>query len=159
MFTATTTQDSENSKEIVRALNGCIETCTNGEKGYGAAAADVRAPELKALFRKYAQQRADFVLALQAAIRKLGGFPENEGTFRGALHRGWMSYRRLVEGRNDHAILESCAFGEQAALHAYEAADRAVVHAVPEELRVLVQEQYADIQSAHADLRSRLAPG
>jgi uncharacterized protein (TIGR02284 family) len=151
--------DSEISKELVRALNRCIETCTDGEKGYGVAAADVRAPELKALFHTYAKQRGDFVVALQEAIRTLGGFPENEGTLRGALHRSWMTCRGLVTGRKDRDILEGCAFGERAALDAYEAADRAVVHAVPDDLRALVREQYADILDAHADLRDRLKRG
>ena len=159
MSTTTQEHESENTKELVRALNKCIETCTDAEKGYGAAAADVRAPDLKSAFLDYAQQRGAFVLALQRAIQKLGASPENEGTLRGSLHRGWMTARRIVEGRNDHAIVESCVFGEQTTLHAYEAADRAVHHPVPEEIRVLVREQYAAIQRAHADLQARLAPG
>lgn len=158
MSTATEPKESENTntKELVRALNRCIECCTDGEKGYGVAAADVRAPELKALLEKYEHQRAGFVLALQAAVRQLGAFPENEGSFGGALHRGWMNYRRLVEGRNDRTILEGCVEGEQAAVRAYEAADRAVFGTVPNDLRALVQDQYAAIQAALADLRARL---
>ena len=119
--TAATTakEDAESTREIVRALNRCIETCTDGEKGYGTAAADVRDPELKALFLERARQRSEFVLALQDAVLKLGATPENEGTFRGPLHRGWMSYRRAIEGHDDHATMQGCAYGERAALRWY----------------------------------------
>jgi uncharacterized protein (TIGR02284 family) len=153
----TAREDAESTREIVRALNRCIETCTDGEKGYGTAAADVRDPELKALYLERARQRSEFVLALQDAVLKLGATPENEGTFRGPLHRGWMSYRRAIEGHDDHATMQGCAYGERAALRAYEAADSVVLHAVPPEIRALIQKQFAAIREAHADLRARLA--
>jgi len=156
MSDPTSTQTPENTVEIVRALNGCIETCTDGEKGYGAAAADVRAADLKHLCLESAKQRGAFVLELQAAIRKLGSFPENEGTFSGAVRRDWMTYRRLVEGPDDRVVLEGCADGEKASMRAYEAADRAVLHPAPDEIRALVQHQYAAILSAHSDIRARL---
>lgn len=149
-----TEQFESSSKELIRALNRCIETCMDGEKGYALAAADVRAPELKSLLHKYSEQRGNFVLALQAAIRKLGGYPENEGTFGGPIHRGWMSLRRIIEGRSDRVILQDCIQGEEAAIRAFEAVDRSVIHAVPEDLRALLQEQYADIHVALARLRA-----
>jgi uncharacterized protein (TIGR02284 family) len=159
MSDPTIRRTSENTTEIVRALNGCIETCMDAEKGYGAAAADVRAPDLKHLCQQSANQRGAFVLELQAAIRKLGAFPENEGTFSGAVRRDWMTYRRLVEGPDDRVVLEGCADGEKASIRAYEAADRAALHPAPEEIRQLVRHQYAAILSAHGDLRSRLGAG
>ncbi len=143
---------------FIRALNACIETCVDGQKGYGSAAADVRDPALKALCEESAHQRGTFVVALQAAVRQLGGLPENEGTFRGPLHRSWMSLRRAVQVHDDTVVLEGCAEGEKAAIAAYEAADRAVLSPAPVEVRALIQAQYAAIQRAHADLRARLAP-
>jgi uncharacterized protein (TIGR02284 family) len=156
MTTQTQTRERESSKELIFALNRCIETCMDGEKGYALAAADVRAPELKSLLHKYSEQRGNFVLALQDAIRKLGGFPENEGSFGGPIHRGWMSLRRMIEGRDDRVILQDCIMGEEAAIRAYEAVDRSVTHVVPEELRALLQDQYAEIHVALARLRAHV---
>lgn len=87
------------TRAIARILNTCIEACTNGEKGYAVAAADVRDPVLKALFHDYSEQRAEFVRGLQIAVQELGAFPENRGTAGGTAHRGFMAVRRAVEGR------------------------------------------------------------
>src|SRR5262249_20849408 len=145
-------------REIVRALNHCIEICTDGEKGYAAAAADVRAPALKASFQEKAKQRADFVLELQAVIQQLGGYPENEGTARGTVHRGWIDLRLAVEGREDHLLLEECVRGETAAIEAFKKAiQRTPLDTLPRDLRSLVQRQYSTIQASLEEARQKLA--
>lgn len=149
--------EAATSDTLIHALNSCLETCFDGQKGYGAAAADIRDAGLKGLCEQSAHQRGAFVVALQTAIMGLGGAPENEGTFGAPVHRGWMSLRRLVQVHDDRIVLEGCAEGEQASLRIYEAADRAVLHPAPVEIRALIQEQYAAIQCAYADLRARLA--
>ena len=144
-------------EDIVIALNECIETCIDGEKGYAIAAADARDPGLRTVFQRRSKERADFVLALQAAIQALGSFAENEGTARAPLHRGWIDLRLALEGRTDRVILEECRRGEQAALNAYEKAlRRAPLATLPQELRKLVQEQYASIEAALEDTKTRL---
>jgi uncharacterized protein (TIGR02284 family) len=157
MSTAAATLSPQNTKQIVRALNRCVEVCTDAEKGFRSAAANVRTPELKGLLLKYAQQRSSFVVALQGAIGKLGGFAEDHGTLRGSLRRGWLSYRRLFEGKKDRVTLDACVHGEEASLRTYEAEDRRVFLTVPDDVRALVQQQYVAMTSARADLRDRLA--
>lgn len=142
-------------KEIVFALNTCIETCTDGEKGYAMAAADVRSPTLKELFLSRSLERADFVSALQQATRDLHAVPENQGSPRGALHRGWVGLRKVLEGQSDLLVVEEVTRGEEAALNAYqEAMCHALSGKLPSAVQELLQTQSAAISSAIADLRS-----
>lgn len=142
-----------NYKTIIRALNACIETCMDGEKGYAIAAAEVRDPALKDLCMRRSEQRSEFMQALQRAVGGLGGFPENEGTARGVLHRGWMTAARVARGRSDALFLEECIRGERAAMRDYEAAlRRAHVEALPGDLARLLTEQYNALRESLAAL-------
>ena len=155
-MTTTTTQHT-NAKAIIYALNTFIETCTDGEKGYGVAAADVREPWLKTLFERKSMERADFVVDLQFAIQKLGASPENEGTAKGAAHRAWIDARVVLEGRTDRAIVEECSRGEQAAVKAYEKAFlRAPLETMPSDVRNMIQLQYEAIQASFEEIRRQL---
>jgi uncharacterized protein (TIGR02284 family) len=139
--------------KIIRTLNTCIEVCIDGEKGYAIAAANVRDETLKALFHKYAEQREDFVRALQRAIDNLGGYAENEGSTKGTLHRGLSGARIALEGRTDEVILGECERGELGALAAYDRAFAKVsLDAMPPNVRSLLIEQRAAIQSAYDDI-------
>ena len=145
-------------REVARALNRCIEIFTDGEKGYAAAAADVRAPGLKAAFQEKAAERAAFVQELQAEVQKLGAYPENEGTATGTAHRGWVDLRLALEGRSDRIVVEECVRGEAAALDAFEKAlGRTQLDVLPDELRALVHRQYAAILLGLDQARQRLA--
>ena len=153
-----TSTERTSLNEIVFALNTCIEACTDGEKGYALAAADVQSPALKEIFLARSLERADFVSTLQKATRDLHGAPENEGSVRGTLHRGWVGLRKVLEGKNDLLILEEVLRGEEAARSAYQ---EAVCHAqrglLPEDVQALLDAQSAAIGSSLTDLRSRKA--
>jgi uncharacterized protein (TIGR02284 family) len=145
-------------RAIIMALNDCIEINTDAEKGYALAAADVRDPTLKARFLARVKERADFVLALQDAIHRMGATPENEGTMRGAIHRGFTGISRIARGRNDAKIVEQCVRGERAALDGYEAALRRVFfRRLPPELKAMVEAQYSSIKRSLDYLRESFA--
>jgi len=143
-------------KATITALNRCIETCTDGEKGYGAASADARDTTLKSIFRTYEVQRGEFVSALQTQIDRLGADHENEGTLRGTLHRGFTGARLQIEGRNDAVLVDECMRGDDAALRVYDK----ILHeaaAMAENVRLLITNQRDAILAAAADMRNRLA--
>jgi uncharacterized protein (TIGR02284 family) len=154
-----TADESGKSKrgEIVTALNSCIETCTDGEKGYAIAAADVRDLGLKAYFQGKAEERADFVVALQEAVAALEATPENEGSAAGALHRGLVGVRKAIEGRSDKLLVEECLRGEVAALAKYDAAlGHVSENDEPTTLRALLVHQQEILGKSIAELRRRL---
>lgn len=150
---------TENARrQVIEALNDCIEINTDAEKGYALAAADVRDPTLKARFLSRVKERANFVAELQKAVHQMGATPENEGSVKGALHRGFMAMLRVAAGRSDRRIVEGCIHGETAALAAYEAALKHVYfHRLTDDLKALVESQYSTIKRSLEDLRERTA--
>jgi uncharacterized protein (TIGR02284 family) len=153
-----TTSPTNTRTLLLSALNRCIEAAADAQKGYAVASADVRDAALKALFQLRSDERATFAVALQRAVAELGGWPENHGTFEGALHRVWLEGRLAVEGRLDRTVLLECERGERAGLAVYETA-LSLANAnrdVPLQLREALRTQLAAIRGALEDLAKRL---
>jgi uncharacterized protein (TIGR02284 family) len=158
MTTTTSAPPTSARRHTIVALNRCIEICTDAEKGWAIAAADVRDETLKLRFLARVKERSDFVVELQKAVLSLGATPENEGSVKGALHRGFMTAVRVAEGRSDKLVVEQCIRGEQAALAGYENALRGVYfHRMPVRLRAIVDAQYSTIKRSLEDLRESYA--
>lgn len=142
---------------IISALNRCIEACIDGEKGYGIAAADVRDAELKTELIDRARARGEYAITLQRLVEKLGAFAENQGTNKGALHRGLMDARLALGGRSDAVVLEECLRGDGAAIAVYEESMRRVEEeGASEEIRGALLSQLNALRYAFVELRKRL---
>lgn len=137
--------------EVIRTLNGLIETCRDGEEGFRTAAEGVQSAELKELFHSYSRQRASFVGELQDEVRRMGGEPEDSGSTSAALHRGWMGLRAALSGGHDDAVLAECERGEDAALASYRAA---LGTDMPASARSVVERQFAEVKEAHERVRN-----
>lgn len=135
---------------IISTLNGLIETCKDGQTGFKEAAEGVEKSDLKTLFYECSQQRSQFAGQLQAKVRELGGDPEKDGSFSGTLHRGWINIKSAVTGQDETAILNECERGEDAAVKAYK---NALEEDLSADVRSIVQEQYATIQSTHDKIK------
>ena len=149
-------QGQVDPKRIIRALNLCIQACTDGQKGYAIAAGDARDAELKRYLQRCSDQRAEFVRQLERALWSFGAAPESHGSARGALHRGWLDVRIAVEGRSDAVVMEECALGDGAARYAYERALADTFEDLPREIRMMLQAQYTSIGSCRDELERRL---
>jgi len=132
--------------EIVSILNGLIETCKDGEKGFREAAEDIDIGYYEILFLEYARQRSQFAAALQAEVRKLGGDPDRKGSMAGTFHRGWMNLRSAVNPKTNEMTILECERGENAALKNYEHALKANL---PEDIKSLIHNQYEQIKHTH----------
>jgi uncharacterized protein (TIGR02284 family) len=137
--------------KIVAALNHLIETCKDGQHGFRTAAAAVYNRDLRALFKRYATQRAKFASELQAEVRRHGGQAGKTGTLMAAVHRRWMDFKSTVLGHSDAAAITECERGEDAALKAYEAVQN---DGLPPDVQALVSRQHGEIQEAHDRIRS-----
>jgi len=139
----------------VSILNDLIETSKDGEKGFTKSAEDAGNAELKAVFMEGARRCSDAVQELQALVRSEGGDPEDTGSVASALHRGWVSLREAVTGRDDEAILEECERGEDYAKAQYR---KALDSSLPFSIREVVERQYRGVVANHdrvRDLRDR----
>lgn len=135
--------------DVPAFLNGLIEVCLDGERGYHAAVADVENSELQGIFQHYEEQRAKFARELRGEVVRLGGEPTASGTLQGALHRGWMDMKSVVTGASSRAVIAACETGEDSAAAAFELA---VDSTIPGETREIVERQAKQIREAHSHM-------
>lgn len=136
--------------DVISTLNGLIETCKDGQEGFKQSAEGVTDSNLKSVFYEFGQQRSQFAGELQNLVRELGGDPENSGSTAGVLHRGWINIKAVVTGKDDGAILNEAERGEDAAKKAYK---EALETSLPANAASVVQNQYAQVQTAHDKVR------
>lgn len=139
------------TNEYVTLLNGLIEICKDGEKGFREAAEDIEIGYYQILFQEYARQRSQFASALQQEVRKLGGNPDRKGSMAGTIHRGWMNLRSTVNQKTNELIIRECERGEETALKNYR---KALDLDLPETLKSLIQTQYQTIRHTHGRIKA-----
>lgn len=141
----------DRQKETVSVLNNLIEICEDGRQGYQQAAENIEHADLQRVFGTYAQQRAQYAASLRDEVRRLGGEPEEDGTFVGTLHRGWINIKSAITSQDLGAVVAECERGEDTALEDYK---KALDNALPANVRTVVQEQYEGVRKAHDQIRS-----
>ena len=137
--------------DTISVLNNLIETCKDGQNGFQTAADGVKNSELKTLFNKYSQQRAQFAAEIQGEVRRLGGDPEKAGSVVATLHRGWINIKSAVTGEDESAVLAECERGEDSAVSNYQDALKANL---PADVKSIVQRQFTQVKEAHDRIRS-----
>jgi uncharacterized protein (TIGR02284 family) len=94
-------------------LNSLITTTIDSALGFERAAEDAQAGRFREMFRDFARERRGVVTALQAAVRELGGTPEDDGSLKADLHRRWVDLRAAIGGDGgDKAIIDEVERGE-----------------------------------------------
>lgn len=137
--------------DIVDTLNDLIETSKDGELGFAACAKHVTSTDLRDLFLRRAEECRAAAGELQTLVVEYGGKPDSGGSATGALHRGWVAVRGSVAGYSDHAMLEECERGEDAALGRYRAALRQ--ENLPESVRAVIARQQLGVQANHDQIK------
>lgn len=137
-------------KETISVLNDLIETSRDGEEGFKACAEDVQRPDLKTLFTDRARQCASAAEELQQIVRRLGGDPEEDASFSGAMHRRWVDLKSMVTGKDELAILNECERGEDVAKEHYQ---DALKKTLPPDIRAVVERQYQGVLHNHDQVK------
>jgi uncharacterized protein (TIGR02284 family) len=137
--------------QVASTLNDLIQTARDGENGFRAAAERVDDSNLRHLFESYAQQRSEFAAELQLEVRRLAQDPVDSGHATAALHRGWMDLKAGLTGRDEASVISECERGEDMAVGVYR---KALDSQLPEDLRMVVQRQFDEVQQAHDHIRS-----
>lgn len=125
--------------DVISVLNNLIETSEDGVKGFRDAARAIQNPRAKDVFNTRVEYIERAESDLKAAVRRLGGDPEDRGSATGALHRGWLNLKAAITGNDDDAIIAECERGENAAVERYE---DALGKELPPEIRLMVDKQY-----------------
>jgi uncharacterized protein (TIGR02284 family) len=113
----------ETNNEIISDLKGLVNIVNDGKEGYESASEATDSIELKAVFLKYAAQRAGYAVELKDHIAQHGGSSDNEeGGVLGALHRTWIDIKQALSSKEDASILGAIETGEKAAIEKYDKA-------------------------------------
>jgi uncharacterized protein (TIGR02284 family) len=131
--------------DVRSTLNGLIEMCKDGQKGFLEAAHHVKDLSLKSMFRELSQQRSRFAGELQQEVTRIGGEPETSGSATDAWHRGWLDFKAKITGRSDPSIIKEAERGNDAAAKAYQ---KALMEELPDDIRDVVERQYKAIREA-----------
>lgn len=108
------------SEEISNKLNELLVKNYDAEKGYLNAMSNVDDKNLKIFFKRRASERSQFAKELRTEILRYGETPEDSGTFKGAVHRNWMSLKSALSSNNEEKILEEAIRGEEKSLEEYD---------------------------------------
>ncbi len=108
------------TEEISNKLNELLIKNYDAEKGYLNASENVDSPTLKIFFKRRATERSEFAKELRTEILQYGEVPEDSGSFKGTVHRNWMSLKSLFSSNDEEAILEEAIRGEEASLEEYD---------------------------------------
>jgi len=107
------------SEEISNKLNELLVKNYDAEKGYLNAIDNIESDRLKMFFKRRASERSEFAKELRTEILQYGELPEDSGSFKGTLHRNWMSLKATFSSNNEEAVLDEAIRGEEASLEVY----------------------------------------
>ena len=107
-------------EEISKKLNELLVKNYDAEKGYLNAIDNVESSDLKLFFKRRASERSQFAKELRTEILQYGQIPEDSGSFKGAMHRNWMSLKAVFSSNNEEVIIEEAIKGEEVSLEEYD---------------------------------------
>ncbi len=108
------------SEQISEKLNELLVKNYDAEKGYLNAKDNVEDKNLKIFFKRRASERSQFAKELRTEILRYGEVPEDSGSFKGTMHRNWMTLKSTFSSNNEEKILEEAIRGEEASLEEYD---------------------------------------
>ena len=140
---------TEHSKDSA-TLNTLIATLLDSVDGYTKSAQDVTDRDLADRFNARARERQSAVSGLQAAVARLGGNPEDDGSLLAGAHRAFLNLKEAVTGTDDQAIINEIERGEDYLKGKFEAALKNVDLAP--EARSAVDQAWTSVKAGHDEM-------
>jgi uncharacterized protein (TIGR02284 family) len=151
-----THQEGHTTGGDIATLNTLTTTLIDSVNGYEDAANNSESERLRELFRQCASERNKAVEDLRAEIRRLGGNPEDDGSFLGKTHQRFLDLKAAVMGRDEQAIINEVERGEDYLKGKFEAALNS--DQLTGESRMAVERAFQSVRSGH-DRMSALKHG
>jgi len=146
----------DDRQDEVSTLNTLIATTIDSITGYEDSATNIDNERFREIFRQRATERQRVVEDLRAEVRRLGGNPEDEGSFLGKAHQRFEDLKAAVTGRDEQAIINEVERGEDYLKQKWQAAlQSGNLHG---ETHDLVERCYQSVKSGH-DQISQLKHG
>ncbi|TSJ42082.1 ferritin-like domain-containing protein [Fluviicola chungangensis] len=141
-----------NNQEIVDCLNNLVQINNDRIQGYLTASQETDQDDLRSVFSEMMTTSQECRRELVHEITKLGGTPVEGTTVSGKLYRIWMDIKSALTSKDRKAILNSCEFGEDAAVKTYQTEiDSDALNGT--EYLLIVKEQYSKIKSGHDKIK------
>ena len=140
----------------IATLNTLIATLIDSITGYEDAAANAEQSRFQQIFRERAGERQRVVESLRAEVRRLGGNPEDDGSFMGKTHQRFLDLKAAVTGRDEKAIINEVERGEDYLKEKFETALND--GDLGGESRAAVEQAYQSVRAGH-DQMSQLKHG
>jgi uncharacterized protein (TIGR02284 family) len=106
--------------KAIEALNTLITINNDRIEGYEKASDETEEMDLKTLFAKFISTSQQCKQELVMEVNKLGGEIAEGTKISGKFFRAWMDVKAAFTGKDRKAILNSCEYGEDQALEAYD---------------------------------------
>ena len=143
-------------KDEISTLNTLVATLIDSVTGYRDAASNSDAGRFAEMFRQRANEREQCVDDLRAEVRRLGGNPEDDGSFMGKTHQRFLDLKAAITGRDDKAIINEVERGEDYLKEKFETALNG--DTLSGECRAAVESAYQSVREGH-DQMSQLKHG
>jgi uncharacterized protein (TIGR02284 family) len=145
-----------NHSEAISTLNTLIATTIDSITGYENSAKDIDNQRFREIFRQRADDRQRVVEELRSEVRRLGGDPEDGGSFLGKTHQRFEDLKAAVTGGEDQSVINEVERGEDYLKEKFEAALNS--DALSGDSRSVVERCYQSVRSGH-DQMSQLKHG
>jgi uncharacterized protein (TIGR02284 family) len=142
--------------DTISTLNTLIATTIDSITGYEESAQNIDNDRFRQIFRQRANERQQVVESLRAEVRRLGGNPEDDGSFLGKAHQRFEDLKAAVTGRDEKAIINEVERGEDYLKDKFETALNS--DTLDGESRAVVERCYQSVRSGH-DQMSQLKHG
>jgi uncharacterized protein (TIGR02284 family) len=134
-------------QDEISTINTLIGTLIDSINGYEDAAVNSSAGRFQQVFRDRAGERQRVVEDLRAEVRRLGGEPEEGGSFMGKTHQRWLDLKAAITGRDDKAIINEVERGEDYLKEKFETALNG--DTLTGDSRAAVERAYQSVRSGH----------
>jgi uncharacterized protein (TIGR02284 family) len=142
------------SEKAIDVLNGLITINNDRIDGYETASKETDENDLKAMFAQFILTSQKCKEDLVSEVRALGG-EEAEGTkTTGKFFRVWMDVKAALTGKDRKAILNSCEYGEDQALEAYDDALKDGAKYLSADQQSMIITQKSSLKADHDHVRA-----
>ena len=142
--------------DTISTLNTLIATTIDSITGYEDSAQNIDNERFREIFRRRANERQDVVEELRSEVRRLGGDPEDGGSFLGKAHQRFEDLKAAITGRDEKSIINEVERGEDYIKGKFEAALKG--DTLSGDSRALVERCFQSVKAGH-DQMSALKHG
>lgn len=142
------------TQKTIDALNELVTINNDRIEGYKTAADETEEQDLKTLFFDFIRTSQKCKTELEDQVNRLSGKVAEGTMIAGKFFRAWMDVKAAFTANDRKVILDSCEFGEDAAVKTYQhVLEEHSEQLTPEQINI-VRSQYDLIKADHDKVKS-----